>query len=53
MKENDYNKINLSVAGKPLYLFAGEKRPENAFLTLTENYRKIVQKNKLCDSKEQ
>ena len=29
------------------------KRPENAFLTLTVNYRKIVQKNKLCYSKQQ
>ena len=30
-----------------------KKRPENAFLTLTVNYRKIVQKNKLCHSKQQ
>ena len=29
------------------------KRPENAFLTLIVNYRKIVQKNKLCHSKQQ
>ena len=28
-----------------------KKRPENAFLTLTVNYCKIVQKNKLCHSK--
>ena len=28
-------------------------RPENAFLTLAVNYRKIVQKNKLCHSKQQ
>ena len=25
-----------------------KKRPENAFLTVTVNYRKIVQKNKSC-----
>ena len=25
-----------------------KKRPENAFLTLIVNYRKILQKNKLC-----
>ena len=31
----------------------GKKRPENAFLTLTVNYRKIVQKNKLCHPKRQ
>ena len=30
-----------------------KKIPENAFLTLTVNYRKIVQKNKLCYSKQQ
>ena len=30
-----------------------KKRPENALLTLTVNYRKIVQKNKLCHSKQQ
>ena len=30
-----------------------KKRPENAFLTLTVNYHKIVQKNKLCHSKQQ
>ena len=29
----------------------GKKRPENAFLTLTVNYRKIAQKNKLWHSK--
>ena len=27
-----------------------KERPENAFLTLTVNYRKIVQQNKLCHS---
>ena len=30
-----------------------KKRPEKAFLTLIVNYRKIVQKNKLCHSKQQ
>ena len=30
-----------------------KKRPENAFLTLTVNYRKIVQKNKLDHPKQQ
>ena len=30
----------------PFYL--RKKRPENSFLTLTVNYPKIVQKNKLC-----
>ena len=30
-----------------------KKRPENAFLTLRVNYRKIEQKNKLCHSKQQ
>ena len=29
-----------------------KKRPENAFLTLKVNYHKIVQKNKLCHSKQ-
>ena len=29
-----------------------KKRTENAFLTLAVNYRKIVQKNKLCYSKQ-
>ena len=29
-----------------------KKRPENAFLTLIVNYRKIVEKNKLCHSKQ-
>ena len=28
--------------------YVQKKRPENAFVTLTVNYRKIVQKNKLC-----
>ena len=30
-----------------------KKRLENTFLTLIVNYHKIVQKNKLCHSKEQ
>ena len=30
-----------------------KKIPEDAFLTLIVNYRKIVQKNKLCHSKQQ
>ena len=30
-----------------------KKRPENVLLTLTVNYRKIVQKNKLCHLKQQ
>ena len=30
-----------------------KKRPENAFLTLIVNFRKIVQKNKLCHLKQQ
>ena len=29
------------------------ERPQNAFLTLIVNYRKIVQKNQLCYSKQQ
>ena len=40
---------NLPVNGKPLYLFTWEK----AFLTLTMSYRKFVQENKLCYSKQQ
>ena len=39
---------------KTLALFClPNKRPENAFLTLIVNYGKIVQKNKLCHSKQQ
>ena len=30
-----------------------KKRPENALLTLAVNYRKILQKKKLCHSKQQ
>ena len=30
-----------------------KKRPEYTFLTLIVNYRKIIQKNKLCHSKQQ
>ena len=33
--------------------FLQKKRPEKAFLTLIVNYRKIVQKNKPCLSKQQ
>ena len=29
-----------------------KKRPENALLTLTVNYHKVAQKNKLCHSKQ-
>ena len=36
----------LPVTRKPMYLFLCKKKPENAFLTLTVNYRKIVQKTK-------
>ena len=35
----------------PFWLW--KKRPENVFLTLIVNYRKIMQKNKLCHSKQQ
>ena len=39
---------------KTLVLFClQKKRPENAFLTLIVNYRKIIQKKKLCYSKQQ
>ena len=39
---------------KTLVLFClRKKRPENAFLTLIVNYRKIIQKNKLCRPKQQ
>ena len=37
---------------KTIVPFRLRKRPENAFLTLTVNYRKIVQKNKLWHSKQ-
>ena len=30
-----------------------KKRPENAFLTIIVDYRKVAQKNKLCHSKQQ
>ena len=30
-----------------------KKQPEKAFLTLAMNYRKILQKNKLCHSKQE
>ena len=43
-----------SCHGKTLVPFClQKKRPENAFLTLIVNYRKIVQKNKLCHPKQQ
>ena len=38
---------------KTLVPFCLRKRPENAFLTLTVNFCKIVQKNKLCHPKQQ
>ena len=38
---------------KILLPFCLQKRPENAFLTLIVNYHKIVQKNKLCNPKQQ
>ena len=39
---------------KTFLLFClGKERPGNAFLILTVNYRKIVQKNKLCHPKQQ
>ena len=47
-----YNKIMSSCNWKTLVPFClRKKRPENAFLTLTVNYRKIAQKNKLCHPK--
>ena len=53
----DDNNINifLSRENPCTFLLAKEKtkRPENAFLSLTMNYRKIVLKNKLCLSKQQ
>ena len=46
--------VIISCHWKTLVLFClRKKRPENAFLTLTVYYRKIVQKNKLCHSKQQ
>ena len=36
-----------------LHFCLRKKRYEHAILTLTGNYRKIVQKNKLCHSKQQ
>ena len=47
-------KLISSCHWKTLVLFClRNKRPENAFLTLLVNYRKIVQKNKLCHLKQQ
>ena len=38
----------ITITGKSLYLLCLRKKgPENAFLTLTVNYCKIVQKHKL------
>ena len=55
MKEHWYQRQKyLPVTQKPLYLFYMRKqRPENVFLSLIVNYRKIVQKNKLCHPKQQ
>ena len=55
MKEHWYQRQkSLPVTQKPLYLFYMRKqRPENVFLSLIVNYRKIVQKNKLCHPKQQ
>ena len=36
-----------------VHLCLRKKRPENAFLTLIVNFRKILQKNKLCHQKQQ
>ena len=48
----DNNDINIFLSlENPFYLW--KKRPENAFLALIVNYRKIVQKSKLCHSKQQ
>ena len=53
-KNTDNNNINIFLSLENLAPFClGKKRPENAFLTLRVNYRKIVQKNKLCYSKQQ
>ena len=43
-----------SVSAKTLVpFFLRKERPENAFLTLIKKHCKIVQKNKLCHSKQQ
>ena len=45
MKEQYYNDINTSCHWKTLAPFCLQKKtPENAFLTLTVNYRRIIQK---------
>ena len=53
-KSNDNNDVNIFTR-KAVYLFACEKKglKKNALLTLTLNYPKILQKNKLCYSKQQ
>ena len=52
-KSTDYDNIMIPLSLESLVPFwLRKKRPENAFLTLTVNYRKIVQKNKLCHSKQ-
>ena len=53
-KSNDNNKINNFCHWKNLLHFClRKKRPENAFLILTVNYRKIVQINRICPPKQQ
>ena len=37
----------------PCTLLLAKENPENAFLTLLVNYRKFVQKNKLCHRRQQ
>ena len=48
-KDTDSNSINfvLSLENPCTFLLA-KKRPENVFLTMVVNHRKIEQKNKLC-----
>ena len=50
----DYNNINIFLSQEmPCTFRWRKKRPENAFLTLTVNYLKIVRKSKLYHSKQQ
>ena len=52
-KTNDYNNINIFLSlESPCTFLLAKKVPESAFLTATVNYRKILQKNKLCHSKQ-
>ena len=44
MNEQWLQKQYLPVTGKPIYLFACKEETWNACLTLTVNYRKILQK---------